>query len=49
MKEVGNHERIVRELDELKEIYESLDEVNQKKLEEVIIMLKTKFSQRIRA
>jgi len=46
---VSNQERINRELDELKAIYESLDELNQKKLEEVIIMLKTKFKQRIRA
>ena len=46
---MGNQERIIREIDELKLIYESLDEVNQKKLEEIIIMLKTKFSQRVRA
>lgn len=46
---MGNQERINNEIDELKVIYESLDEMNQKKLEEAIILLKTKFGQRVRA
>lgn len=40
-------ERFRQELDELKEIFEHLDEVNQKRLEEAIIMLKTKFMVRM--
>jgi exonuclease VII small subunit len=40
-------ERFRQELDELKEIFEQLDELNQKRLEEAIIMLKTKFTIRM--
>ncbi|MBB6214921.1 Asp-tRNA(Asn)/Glu-tRNA(Gln) amidotransferase C subunit [Anaerosolibacter carboniphilus] len=40
-------ERFCQELEELKKIFEQLDELNQKRLEEVIIMLKTKFSERL--
>ncbi|KXG77086.1 hypothetical protein [Thermotalea metallivorans] len=40
-------ERFEEELEALREIYAALDELNQKRLEEAIIMLKTKFSDRI--
>lgn len=46
---MSNKERIIQELNELKHIYESLDEIDQKKLEEAVIMLRTKFGQRVRA
>ncbi|MBS3995372.1 MAG: hypothetical protein KGZ33_06215 [Alkaliphilus sp.] len=46
---MSNKERITQELNELKHIYESLDEIDQKKLEEALIMLRTKFGQRVRA
>ena len=46
---MSNQDRITQELKELKDIYEELDEINQKKLEEAIIMLRTKFGQRVGA
>ncbi|MEW9123039.1 MAG: hypothetical protein AB2421_10045 [Thermotaleaceae bacterium] len=42
-----NQKRILEEIEELKKIYEQLDELNQKRLEEGIILLKTKFNERI--
>ncbi|SHJ21711.1 hypothetical protein SAMN02745975_01555 [Geosporobacter subterraneus DSM 17957] len=41
-------DRINEEIEDLKNIYQQLDEVNQKRLEEAIILLKTKFSERLR-
>ena len=40
--------RIHEEIEELKRMYEQLDELNQKRLEEAILLLKTKFSERLR-
>ncbi|MDF2547020.1 hypothetical protein [Anaerosolibacter sp.] len=41
-------ERFHQELEDLNEIFEQLDELNQKRLEEAIIMLKTKFADRLK-
>lgn len=42
-------DRFRQELDELNEIFQHLDELNQKRLEEAIVMLKTKFADRLKA
>jgi Asp-tRNA(Asn)/Glu-tRNA(Gln) amidotransferase C subunit len=41
-------ERFQQELEDISEIFEQLDELNQKRLEEAIIMLKTKFVDRLK-
>lgn len=45
---IEKQDRFSEEIEELKNIYTQLDEVNQKRLEEAIILLKTKFSERLR-
>ncbi|WP_156782493.1 hypothetical protein [Geosporobacter ferrireducens] len=45
---IERQDRFNEEIEELKSIYKKLDEVNQKRLEEAIILLKTKFSERLR-
>ncbi|MFZ5965953.1 MAG: hypothetical protein ACOYVK_02075 [Bacillota bacterium] len=45
----ANQERVYEDLDELKMLYDSLDEIDRKKLMEAIMMIKAKFLQRAKA
>lgn len=43
-----NYDRLIDELEKLKNLYRSLGEQDQQKLEQAVIMLITKFSQRVK-
>ena len=45
---IERQNRINEEIEELKRMYEQLDELNKKRLEEAILLLKTRFSERLR-
>jgi len=45
----SKRENFQKELEELQKIYESLDENSKKDLEEVVLMIKTRFRKKIRA